>query len=177
MAARETVRPLGSTPQSQAVPCIGTPGGDGSDAALLRDAARGNAAAFEKIAGRYHRAILSLLLALTGSEQVALDLCHSSLLNAYGEVRRHRAPSMYIWFYRLAADQWLAWANSHAVPARSTSADGLVTLSAREHLVFALKSTQRLALPTVAQILDLPQETVARIFVRAVAKLRLSPLS
>ena len=40
--------------------------------------------------------------------------------------------------------------------------------------MFALKSNQRLALPTVAQIVDLPEETVARIFTRAVAKLRLS---
>ena len=181
MAARETIRPLGSTPRSQAAPCVGSPGGDDSDAGLLRDAAQGNAAAFGKIASRYDRAILALLLALTGSEQVALDLCHSTLLNAYREMQRRRAPSMYIWFYRLAADQWLAWAGNHApdmrdcpLLVRSTPQDALGTLSARERLVFALKSNQRLALLTVAQIVDLPQATVARIFTRAVAKLRVS---
>jgi hypothetical protein len=68
MAARETIRPLGNTQQSQAAPCVGSSGGDDSDAGLLRDAAQGNAAAFEKIAARYDRAILALLLALTGSE-------------------------------------------------------------------------------------------------------------
>ena len=181
MAARETIRPLGSTPQSRAAPCVGSSGGDDSDAGLLRDAAQGNAAAFERIACRYDQAILALLLALTGSEQVALDLCHSTLLNAYRAMQRRRAQSMYIWFYRLAVDQWLAWAGNHArdmqdcpLPARSIPADVLPTLSARERLVFALKSNQRLALPTVAQIVDLPEETVARIFTRAVAKLRLS---
>ena len=181
MAARETIRPLGSTPQSHAAPCVGTSGGDDSDAEVLRHAAQGNATAFEKIAARYDQAILALLLALTGSEQVALDLCHSTLLNAYREMQRRRAQSMYIWFYRLAAEQWLAWAGNHAgdlqdcpLPVRSTPADVLGTLSARERLVFALKSNQRLALPTVAQIVDLPEETVARIFTRAVAKLRLS---
>jgi len=180
MAARETIRPLGST-QSQVAPCFGSSGGDDSDADLLRIAAQGNAAAFERIASRYDRAILALLLTLTGSEQVALDLCHSTLLNAYREMQRHRAQSMYIWFYRLAADQWLAWAGKHArdpqdapFPAGSDPADALTTLSARERLVFALKSNQRLAMPTVAQIVDLPQETVARIFTRAVAKLRAS---
>ena len=183
MAARETIRPLGSTQPSHAAPCAGSSGGDDSDAGLLRLAAQGNAAAFEKIAARYHQAILALLLALTGSEQVALDLCHSTLMNAYREMQRRRAPSMYIWFYRLAADQWLAWAGKHArdmqdcpLPARSIAADALGTLSARERLVFVLKSNQRLALPTVAQIVDLPEETVARIFTRAVAKLRPSPL-
>ena len=194
MAARETVRPLGSTQQSPAAPYVGSSGGDDSDAGLLRQAAQGNAAAFEKIATRYDRAILALLLALTGSEPVALDLCHSTLINAYGEMRRRRVQSTYIWFYRLAADQWLAWAGKPvgtrpgtrgparangasqdpALPAGSTATDALGTLSARERLVFALKSNQRLALPTVAQIVDLPEETVARIFTRAVAKLRRS---
>ena len=183
MAARETIRPLGSAQQSQAAPCVGSSGGNDSDAGLLLDAAQGNAAAFETIASRYDRAILALLLALTGSEQIALDLCHSTLMNAYREMQRRHAQSMYIWFYRLAADQWLAWAGNHArdmqdcpLLVRSTPQDALGTLSARERLVFALKSNQRLALLTVAQIVDLPQETVARIFTRAVAKLRLSPL-
>jgi DNA-directed RNA polymerase specialized sigma24 family protein len=88
---------------------------------------------------------------------------------------------MYIWFYRLAAEQWLAWAGKHAdvpqdapLPSGSTAADVLGTLSARERLVFTLKSNQRLTLATVAQIVDLPPETVARIFARAVAKLRIS---
>ena len=180
MAARETIRPLGSAQQSHAAPCGRSFGGDDSDADLLRHAAQGNAAAFEKIASRYDQAILALLLILTGSEQVALDLCHSALLTAYREMQRRRAQSMYIWFYRLAADQWLAWAGKHALdpqaplPARSSPADALGTLSARERLVFALKSNLRLALPTVAQIVDLPEETVARIFIRAIAKLRMS---
>jgi DNA-directed RNA polymerase specialized sigma24 family protein len=181
MAARETIRPLGSAQQSHAAPWVGSSGGDDCDADLLRHAAQGNAAAFEKIASRYDQAILALLLALTGSEPVALDLCHSTLLNAYREMQRRRAQSMYIRFYRLAADQWLAWAGNHArdpqeapLPARSTPADALPKLSARERLVFALKSNQRLTLPTVAQIVHLPEETVARIFTRAVAKLRQS---
>jgi DNA-directed RNA polymerase specialized sigma24 family protein len=181
MAARETIRQLGSTRQSHPALCVASSGDGDSDADLLRHAAQGNAGAFEKIVCRYDQGILALLLALTGSEQVALDLCHSTLLSAYREMQRRRAQSMYIWFYRLAADQWLAWAGNHAwnmqdspLRAGSTPADVLPTLSAREHLVFTLKSNQHLALPTVAQIVDLPEETVARIFTRAVAKLRKS---
>jgi DNA-directed RNA polymerase specialized sigma24 family protein len=181
MAARETIRPLGSTQQSDAAPCGRSFGGGDSDADLFRDAAQGNAAAFEKIACRYDQAILAFLLALTGSEQAALDLCHSTLLTAYREMQRRRAQSMYIWFYRLAADQWLAWTGNHArdaqnppAPAGPTPAEALGALSARERLVFALKTNQRLALQTVAQILDLPEETVVRIFTRTVAKLRMA---
>ncbi len=180
MAARETIRPLGSTQQSDAALCGLSFGGDDSEADLFRDAVQGNAAAFEKIACRYDQAILALLLALTGSEQAALDLCHSTLLTAYREMQRRRAQSMYIWFYRLAADQWLAWAGNHLGDPQhlplpgSTPADAFGSLSARERLVFALKTNQRLALQTVAQIVDVPEETVVRIFTRAVAKLRMS---
>ena len=181
MAARETIRPLPTTQHSQAAPRGHWPGGDDSDADLLRHATQGNAAAFEKIAARYDRAILALLLVLTGSEQVALDLCHATLLHAYGEMQRRRAPSLYLWLYRLAAEQWLAWAGNRAHdprnPPSQVDATPADVLSARERLVFALKSNQRLALPTVAQIVDLPQETVARIFTRAVAKLRIGPRS
>ena len=97
---------------------------------------------------------------------------------------------MYIWFYRLASHQWLAWAETRrddraggtrapaCADARppendSTPAGALVGLTSRERLVFALKTHQRLALYTVAQVLDLPEETVSRIFTRAVAKLRM----
>ncbi len=164
MAAPDSIRPLGSKPANFAASF------DPLDASLFREAERGNGAAFERIAARYHHAILALLLALTGSEQVALDLCHATLLTAYREMPRRRAPSMYVWFYRLASHQWLAWAGHHAGHTRADAA-----LSARERLVFALKTQQRLALYTAAQVLDLPEETVSRIFTRAVAKLRLPP--
>ena len=181
MAARETIRPLGSTQSSLAAPPLASSGAGDPDAGLLRGAAQGNVAAFAEIAARYDQAILALLLALTGSEQIALDLCQATLLNGYREMQRRRVQSMYIWFHRLAANQWLAWAGGHArvsqdvpLPASATAADALPTLSARERLVLALKCNQRLGLPTVAQILDLSEETVARIFTRAVAKLRTS---
>jgi DNA-directed RNA polymerase specialized sigma24 family protein len=163
MATRDTIRPL-IAPASHLE----------SDADLYRDAARGNAAAFQQIASRYDHAILSLFLALTGSEQVALDLCHSTLLTAYRHLQRRRTQSLYICFYRLAVNHWLAWVANHAVFAAPGGTDALCSLSARERLVFTLKTHPHLGLETVAQILDLPQETVARIFTRAVDKLRLT---
>jgi DNA-directed RNA polymerase specialized sigma24 family protein len=163
MATRDTIRPLIAPASHQY-----------TDADLYRDAENGNAAAFQQIAARYDHAILSLLLALSGSEQVALDLCHSTLLTAYRHLQRRRKQSLYICFYRLAVNHWLAWVANHAaLPARGES-DALCSLSARERLVFTLKTHPRLGLETVAQILDLPRPTVARIFTRAVDKLRLT---
>jgi DNA-directed RNA polymerase specialized sigma24 family protein len=169
MAAPETIRPFATTPQARAGLYANS-----DDADLFREAERGNGATFEQVASRYHSAILSLLLSLTGSEQLALDLCHSTLLTAYRELQRRRAQSLYIWFYRLASHQWLAWVATPNPAATCVTEinDRLAALSARERLVFALKTHQHLALETVAQILDLPQETIVRIFTRAVAKLR-----
>jgi DNA-directed RNA polymerase specialized sigma24 family protein len=165
MAAPEIIRAIGSSAHNQAARYAGWL--DRDDAELFREAERGNGAAFEQIASRYHHAVLALLLALTGSEQVALDLCHSTLLAAYREMQR-RPQSLYIWFYRLAGHQWLVW----AARGDSFSSGALAALTPRERLVFALKTHQRLALETIAQILDLPPEGVQRIFTRAVTKLR-----
>jgi len=167
MAAPDTIRPIGSSAPNQARYAGWL---DRDDAELFREAERGNGAAFEQIASRYHQGILGLLLALTGSEQVALDLCQSTLLTAYREMQR-RPQSLYIWFYRLASYQWLVWA---ARP-DNVSSSALAALTPREHLVFAFKTHRRLALETIAQVLDLPQEGVQRIFTRAVEKLRMSP--
>jgi DNA-directed RNA polymerase specialized sigma24 family protein len=176
MATRETIRPLIGP-----APLLDT----GAD--LDHDLELGDAAAFQKIAARYDRAVLSLLLALTGSEPLALDLCHFTLLAAHRRLQRRRPPSLYICFYRLAVEQWLDWvanharipardggalSNTHQLPAGSALSDS--SLSPRERVVFTLKAHSRLGLDTVAQILDLPRETAAAILTRAVAKLRLS---
>lgn len=175
MAAKDTFRPLLAAAESRTAFL-----NSGDDSGLLHDAEQGDAAAFEQIASRYDRALLSLFLALTGSEAVALDLCHSTLLTAYRQLQRRGLPSLYIGFYRLAAQHWLAWAAVHSrdlreepLPADSNLRHALCALSTRERLVFTLKANQRLALETVAQILDLPHDTVARTFTRAVARLRL----
>lgn len=149
---------------------------DESDELLIRNALRGNPAAFEKLASAYDRAILGFLLALTTSEQDALDLCHATMLAAYHALASPRTCSLYIWMHRLAVAQWLAWtkqAGDKASPG-DRCARALHQLSARERLVFTLKAGRQLALRTVAQILDEPEETLARTFTRAVAKLQWS---
>jgi RNA polymerase sigma-70 factor (ECF subfamily) len=157
---------------------------DEHDAALVRQAQAGNAAAFEKLAAAYDRAILGFLMALTGSEKDALDLCHATLLSAYQGLRGRRTCSMYIWLHRVAVGQWLAWTKQAEAPgdapelagteASSRCAQALKQLSERERLVFTLKACQRLTLRTVAQILEESEETLGRTFTRAVCKLQLA---
>ena len=167
MWLKATIRAAGYAPEPSAGRRSVPP--DEQDERLMRQAEGGNARAFEELSTRYDEAILALLLMLTSSEQEALELCHATLIAAYRGLARRKTESLYIWLYRLAAAQWLEWAKKEAAAAGTVE-----RLSARERLVFTLKADQRLALRTVAQIMDASEETVARTFSRAVCKLQLS---
>lgn len=171
MWLKATIRTAGYAPER--VAGLSSLSLDEQDESLIRQAEDGNVPAFEKLTSRYDEAILGLLLMLTSSEQEALELCRATFLAAYVGLRRRKTESLYIWLYRLAVAQWLEWAKKE--PARAAqSPAGVGLLSAREHLVFTLKAGRRLALRTVAQILDASEETVARTFSRAVCKLQIS---
>jgi DNA-directed RNA polymerase specialized sigma24 family protein len=168
MLGRATIRAGGyAASQCFAGACSRAP--EQHDDLLMRQAEQGNAQAFERLSWRYDEAILRLLLMLTSSEQEASDLCRATFLAAYQGLARRKTDSLYIWFYRLAAVQWLERAEQE--PAIS---QGLQPLSARERMVFTLKAGQHLALRTVAQIMETSEETIARTFSRAVCKLQLS---
>ncbi len=154
MASQTSIRAAG---------CLGTSLTGEDDEMLVRKAQSGSLVAFETLSSRYDRAVLALFLHLTASEGDALDLCRATFLAAYRALDRRKAESLYIWMYRLAAEQWLRW---HAANASDQ------TLSRREQLVFTLKTREQLSLRTVAQIIGEPEDAVARTFSRAVAKLQ-----
>jgi DNA-directed RNA polymerase specialized sigma24 family protein len=160
MVQRDTIRRNDDVGPLWAAPAEDT------DATLLRQAARGDTLAFERIAWRYDEVILAFLLTLTASEQEALELCRATFLAAYQDLARREGESLYIWLYRLAVTQWLARRRAK----RNGSTDAL---SPREQLVFTLRARQHLALETIAKILDLQAEDAGQIFCRAVGKLRL----
>jgi DNA-directed RNA polymerase specialized sigma24 family protein len=145
---------------------------DDDDAALLRQAEAGQTLAFERIAWRYDEAILSWLLMLTGSEQEALVLCRATFVTAYRELARRDTPSLYVWLYRIAAEQWLR--RRERRHDRPSAGGALARLSTQEVLVYTLKAGQGLSLRTVAQILNAPGDTVARTFCQAIAKLQVA---
>src|SRR5215470_8585245 len=72
------------------------------DSALIRDAQRGDTAAFEELVRRYDRPVLRLALHLTGSEQDAQDIYQEAFLRAYRNMPRFRFEcSFYTWIYRI----------------------------------------------------------------------------
>ncbi|HZQ24745.1 MAG TPA: sigma-70 family RNA polymerase sigma factor [Terriglobales bacterium] len=75
------------------------------DTALIREAQRGNRAAFEELVRHYDQAVLRLALHLTGSEHEAQDIYQDAFLKAYKNVGTFRFEcSFYTWIYRIVTN-------------------------------------------------------------------------
>ena len=75
------------------------------DTTLIREAQRGNRAAFEELVRHYDQAVLRLALHLTGSEHDAQDIYQEAFLKAYKNVGGFRFEcSFYTWIYRIVTN-------------------------------------------------------------------------
>jgi len=75
------------------------------DTMLIREAQRGNRAAFEELVRHYDQAVLRLALHLTGSEPDAQDIFQDAFLKAYKNVGSFRFEcSFYTWIYRIVTN-------------------------------------------------------------------------
>jgi RNA polymerase sigma-70 factor, ECF subfamily len=75
------------------------------DLALVREAQRGNRAAFEELVHHYDRAVLRLAMHLTGSEHEAQDIYQEAFLKAYKSINGFRFEcSFYTWIYRIVTN-------------------------------------------------------------------------
>jgi RNA polymerase sigma-70 factor, ECF subfamily len=76
-----------------------------NDAELIREAQRGNRAAFEDLVRQYDHAVLRLALHLTGSEADAKDIYQDAFLKAYRNLGSFRFEcSFYTWIYRIVTN-------------------------------------------------------------------------
>jgi RNA polymerase sigma-70 factor (ECF subfamily) len=75
------------------------------DTLLVRDAQRGNRAAFEELVRHYDQAVLRLAIHLTGSEHEAQDVYQEAFLKAYKSIANFRFEcSFYTWIYRIVTN-------------------------------------------------------------------------
>ncbi|HTS56539.1 MAG TPA: RNA polymerase sigma factor [Terriglobales bacterium] len=75
------------------------------DTLLVREAQRGNRAAFEELVRQYDQAVLRLAVHLTGSEHEAQDIYQDAFLKAYKSVGNFRFEcSFYTWIYRIVTN-------------------------------------------------------------------------
>lgn len=75
------------------------------DTLLVREAQRGDRAAFEELVRHYDQAVLRLAMHLTGSEHEAQDIYQEAFLKAYKSVGNFRFEcSFYTWIYRIVTN-------------------------------------------------------------------------
>ncbi|PYX08205.1 MAG: RNA polymerase subunit sigma-24 [Acidobacteria bacterium] len=75
------------------------------DSLLIREAQRGNRAAFEELVRHYDQAVLRLAMHLTGSDTEAQDIYQEAFLKAYKSVGNFRFEcSFYTWIYRIVTN-------------------------------------------------------------------------
>ncbi len=75
------------------------------DTMLVREAQRGNRAAFEELVRNYDQAVLRLAIHLTGSQSDAQDVYQEAFLKAYKSIGNFRFEcSFYTWIYRIVTN-------------------------------------------------------------------------
>ena len=75
------------------------------DTVLVREAQRGNRAAFEDLVRHYDQAVLRLAMHMTGSDTEAQDIYQEAFLKAYRNIGGFRFEcSFYTWIYRIVAN-------------------------------------------------------------------------
>ena len=76
-----------------------------NDAELIREAQRGNHAAFEELVRQYDGPVLRLAYHMTRSEQDAQDIYQEAFLKAYRNIGNFRFEcSFYTWIYRIVTN-------------------------------------------------------------------------
>ena len=146
------------------------------DTSLVREAQRGNRAAFEELVRHYDQAVLRLAMHLTGSEHEAQDIYQDAFLKAYKSMGNFRFEcSFYTWIYRIVTNLCLDRLRKKQV--RKEDAPVAVdaqgeTYDVRERMVFELKHYHGLKLRTVGEILNTTEETAKNTLFRATQKLR-----
>jgi RNA polymerase sigma-70 factor (ECF subfamily) len=75
------------------------------DTVLVREAQRGDRAAFEELVRHYDQAVLRLAMHLTGSDHEAQDIYQEAFLKAYRNLGSFRFEcSFYTWIYRIVTN-------------------------------------------------------------------------
>jgi RNA polymerase sigma-70 factor (ECF subfamily) len=116
------IRPVYVAP----VPAVTSGGTRIDDSTLIREAQRGNTAAFEELVRSYDRAVLRLAVHLTGSQEDGQDIYQEAFLRAYTNIGRFRFEcSFYTWIYRIVTNLCL----DHLRKRSSRQRDVTTTLS------------------------------------------------
>lgn len=75
------------------------------DSCIIRDVLAGDANAFGRIVRRYQKPIYNLMVRMTHSEQIAMDLAQETFLKAYASLERFKlGRSFFSWLYAIGVN-------------------------------------------------------------------------
>ena len=177
--------------------------GKESDETLVEKASSGNAAAWEKLIGRYERKIYNHCLRLTGNREDALDLMQDVFLAVYRNLDKFRKEASFSsWIYRIASnraidtfrrkrgvhffddvDDNMADGKSGQSPSdclfRSETNRWIVKLLGRlpleQRMVMELKFFQSLTFDEIAETMSISSNTAKSRLYAAIRKLQADP--
>jgi RNA polymerase sigma-70 factor (ECF subfamily) len=160
-----------------------------SDEKLARDAARGDAAAFELLVVRYQDRLYTLALRITSSEADARDCVQEGLISAWRALDKFRGDARFsTWIYRIVVRKAYDVIERRKripqpvedVPAVSTSIDTSASIDLMDALagleldfrtVITACDIVGMSMDETAELLDLPAGTVKSRLHRARAQL------
>ena len=113
------------------------------DLELVRQAAAGDQAAFEKLYEQHHRRVYSLCLRMLGNQSQAEDLTQEVFLQVYKKLGSFRGDSAFTtWLHRLTVNQVLMHFRKRGVKLEHTSEEGDFT----NVIETPLQSTRRISM-------------------------------
>ena len=154
--------------------------GDSSGSRLVAAAQSSDAVAFQELVRSYDAVVLSVALALTGSEDSAQEIYCRVFRDAFSSVNKLESKgSVFVWLYRILVKHCIEYCRRSrgAVPAcvaKTTSlslAGVLCTLPPTERVVFLLKHSRGLKIRTLTDIFQCSPERIADILQSATIKL------
>ena len=151
--------------------------GDSSSSQLIVRAQRGDAAAFQKLIHSYDAMVMRAALALTGSEDPAQDIYFRVFRDAYISVNKlDSSCAIFVWLYRILVKHCIKYCRRNqgelVGSGSRTLAEVLRALPPIERVVFLLKHSQRLKIPTLAEIFECSPERIATVLQSAVISIR-----
>jgi len=104
---------------------IAEPGLGATDIELVKAAAAGDSAAFERLYEQHHRRVFSLCLRMLGNATLAEDLTQEVFLQVFRKLGSFRGDSAFTtWLHRLTVNQVLMHFRKRGVKLEQTSEEG-----------------------------------------------------
>lgn len=158
------------------------PRSEPSSYTLVLAAQRGDRAAFLELVQGFEGIVLRVALNITHDEDAAQEIYCAVFTDAFGSVNKlDSRSSIFIWLFRILVRRSLEYCRRNpqrienarsAGDSRLWLRDALRVLTPTDRVIFQLKQCQGLKISTLAEICELPPESIIKALRRVDRKLR-----